>query len=360
MKKIEDLQKLVIAGHEDWSEFGHVKATSNGGDLLIFSYTNAAQYAGKWNWFERVSRGLIINRKTGEIVARPFDKFFNWGEGGRKRIKGVVGAYEKMDGSLGISYAADFQTKISTRGSFDSDQALWATQKLKMHMPFGQHPTDNRYTMLFEIIYPGNRIIVDYGKDEQLCLLAMRDRENGAYLSQKTVNDYAKKYGFPVPRIYDFGVDYLLNEAKTIPASQEGWVILYKDGSRLKIKGDRYKELHKAVAGLSYKNTIEVMKSCQLRALKETIPDEFMGDLLRWEKEIRERRAEILWECALAFDDAPKDTRKEFAIWVMENKKEYSSLLFKMMDGVNIDSTSLAYDMIEKERQALNKGSAER
>ena len=53
------------------------------GELAIFNYTKAAQFAERWNFFERVSRGLILNAVTGEVVARSFDKFFNWGEGGR-------------------------------------------------------------------------------------------------------------------------------------------------------------------------------------------------------------------------------------------------------------------------------------
>lgn len=69
-------------GFTDWQRYGNVTVRRKD-DLLIFNYNTMAQYEGRWNFFERVSRGLIINHQTGEIVARAFDKFFNWGEGGR-------------------------------------------------------------------------------------------------------------------------------------------------------------------------------------------------------------------------------------------------------------------------------------
>lgn len=72
-----DLQTLVTAGVTDWKPYGDV-GTDRDGDLLIFNYTPKAQYATRLNFFERVSRGLIVHRKTGEIVARPFDKFYNF------------------------------------------------------------------------------------------------------------------------------------------------------------------------------------------------------------------------------------------------------------------------------------------
>ena len=88
-----------------WKMYGEVKATYNG-DLVLFNYTAKAQYAGRWNFFERVSRGLILNWRTGEVVARPFDKFFNLGEPRGPLFQGgIISVTEKKDGSLGFFYS---------------------------------------------------------------------------------------------------------------------------------------------------------------------------------------------------------------------------------------------------------------
>src|SRR5690606_552618 len=123
-------------------------------DLLVFSYNVMAQYGENWNFFERVSRGLIINWKTYEIVARPFDKFFNWGEGERTSTAPLVSLTEKLDGSLGILYRLNGQYKIATRGSLESEQATWATAFINSHYSLENLP--HEITLLFEIIYPEN------------------------------------------------------------------------------------------------------------------------------------------------------------------------------------------------------------
>lgn len=75
IQSIEDIQTLVRRGFRDWEQYGAVNASYHDG-LIVFDYKSEAQYANRWNFFERVSRGLIIDEETGEIVARPFDKFF--------------------------------------------------------------------------------------------------------------------------------------------------------------------------------------------------------------------------------------------------------------------------------------------
>ena len=43
----------------------------------IYKYSQACTYSGSWNEVTTASRGLIIHDETGEIIARPFPKFFN-------------------------------------------------------------------------------------------------------------------------------------------------------------------------------------------------------------------------------------------------------------------------------------------
>ena len=48
-------------------------------DLWIYNYTKRCQYEKKWDEVTTMCRGLILN-KEGNIIARPFKKFFNIGE----------------------------------------------------------------------------------------------------------------------------------------------------------------------------------------------------------------------------------------------------------------------------------------
>ena len=96
--------------------------------LLGFKYTTNTVYSEDWDNVSLHARGIVFDYATGEVLARPFDKFFNLGEmidtetGELKPIAGYVkqhlgfdnlsGDYkhqkfrvmDKLDGSLGIAY----------------------------------------------------------------------------------------------------------------------------------------------------------------------------------------------------------------------------------------------------------------
>jgi hypothetical protein len=78
-----------------------------------------------------------------------------------------------------------------------------------------------------------------------------------------------------------------------------------------------------------------------VETIRSQIPDEFLSQFKGWMKEIEETRARIKGEATEVFAQVPKDTRKDFALWVMANYKELSSYLFAMLDGEDI--TSLIY-----------------
>jgi RNA ligase len=119
-------------------------------DLTIWNYSPKVQYEKLWDDITIQCRGLVTNSK-GEIVARPFKKFFNYEEHTPEDIPNenyVV--YEKMDGSLGILFNYENEWILATRGSFTSPQAIKGKELLEKY-PLGKLNKNNTY--LFEIIY---------------------------------------------------------------------------------------------------------------------------------------------------------------------------------------------------------------
>ena len=119
-------------------------------DLTIWNYSQKVQYERLWDDITLQCRVLVTNSK-GDIVARPFKKFFNYDEHKPEDIPNedyVV--YEKMDGSLGILFNYENEWIMTTRGSFTSPQAIKGKELL------GKYPLDKlnkNNTYLFEIIY---------------------------------------------------------------------------------------------------------------------------------------------------------------------------------------------------------------
>src|SRR5579863_6905467 len=77
--------------------------------LVLLHYSDEAAYEKKWNNFNRMCRGLIVDLYSKKIVAYPHDKFFNVGEVeetnyARLQQLGQFEVSEKLDGSLLILF----------------------------------------------------------------------------------------------------------------------------------------------------------------------------------------------------------------------------------------------------------------
>lgn len=342
IESVEQIAELLVSGFKDWYSLGYVY-TKTEGDFTLFSYLPQASYAKMddkevWSYFERVSRGLIINNKTGEIVARPFDKFYNWGEGGRKSDSPIKTVMEKMDGSLAILYRHSGNYRIATRGSFESEQALWATRFLNENFDLTGLP--NELTLMFEIIYPSNRIVLDYGDKEGLVLLGARNRFTGDYLSYGELIKLANQFNLSLVNIiYNASVESLIEYVKNLKG-EEGVVVEFADGQRFKFKSEEYLTLHRLVSNLSFNNTLKAKRD-GLDPLAD-IPDEFQTEAKSWIKHIDAEVARIKAEIDHHFALAPKDDRKAYALYCKENCPSLLPYMFGKIDDKDVTPIILA------------------
>jgi len=107
-----------------------LQAVTRKESLSLFCYTNRCVYERLWNDWTLIARGLILDRENQQVIATPFPKFFNYGEMGIALPGEFFDVYEKMDGSLGITYYYQEHWYIATKGAFDSKQATWGIQQL--------------------------------------------------------------------------------------------------------------------------------------------------------------------------------------------------------------------------------------
>src|ERR1700683_3484778 len=168
------LNNLIEPGLlDDMLEQGYIRQQFHPGEpLAILNYTEKAQFDRVWNDATRQCRGLLYKVFGQEVVARPFPKFFNYGEEDvhHSYYHTPVTVTDKLDGSLGILYpVGHYGWAIATRGSFTSPQALHGTAKLQEYLKTWE-PADGS-TYLFEIIYPANRIVCNYYDTDDLFLL---------------------------------------------------------------------------------------------------------------------------------------------------------------------------------------------
>jgi RNA ligase len=293
--------------------------------ISIYNYSRTCQYENKWDDLTIECRGLVLDRE-GNVMAKSFPKFFNYEEleGMTFRPSKIPNekfeVFEKMDGSLGIVFYYEGEWRVATRGSFKSEQAIMGAEMLKR---YDLSVLDAECTYLFEIIYPENRIVVDYGV-ERMVLLGAYNNQTGVEIGldqMKYVNN------FDVVKRYDGMADF--KELKdSIMDDREGYVIRFDSGMRMKIKGDEYLRLHKILTNFS---TVDIWKIlCDGGSLDEfldRVPDEFdvwvrqtIGNLSYARYSIRERCGKIhdYFRYGKYGDVDPEPTKKEFAEHVMK------------------------------------------
>lgn len=257
-----------IAPQSMWNEMvekGYVNKMSHPTeDLHIYDYSKAAAYGRVWNPVTLASRGLIADGK-GNIHARPFGKFFNYGELDEENLKKIgldmntrVISSDKKDGSMGVAYVepSTGRTKISTRGSFSSDQAKHASEVYAEKYEGKWNPKKGE-TYLYEIIYPENRIVLDYGDKDDLVLIGRVNNKTGISTPLNEVNEW------PGEKAEVFEHKTFADSLKAEPRENAEGIVVHipESDARVKIKQDDYVRLHRMATGVNSTRVWELMSN---------------------------------------------------------------------------------------------------
>lgn len=310
----------------DYIERGLIRETVHPDypELAIYNYTPECQFSKAWDDVTRAARGLILNRETGEVIAKPWPKFFNLSE--HETIPdGPAFVREKMDGSLGIVFHYDGRWHVATRGSFTSEQARYAARWIAgKDFPLG-------YTHLFEIIYPENRIVVDYGEFEGLVYLESLNLETGRPSEAAFWPDKAEFIGVMKPEALPQHKD-----------NAEGYVLYWPEHDfRVKVKFEEYVRLHKIMTEYSMRRLWEhVSAGGELKSMIQGVPDEFYEQVKKdYEVLVGTYRGHELAAKRLCAAVAGMETRKEQAQYILGRNKDLSGIVFKMLDDKDVSES---------------------
>jgi RNA ligase len=346
--------------------------------LSIHTYTRAAQYDRRWNPVTIACRGLITNFSE-TIVARPFPKFFNVAEHelGHDYAPPLpqdepFQVFDKVDGSLGIVFHFDGRWHVASKGSFISEQAVWAQRWLDEHPRHTQHLVPG-LTYLAEIVYPENRIVVDNGDERTLVLLAVM-RPDGTEEPLAEHRDAWWATGGRVVQCWNTpplaqlvrmaAANEKLDGTAATGSDAEGWVIRYASGLRAKVKFSEYVRLHRVLTGITARDIwralavqttptwVQTKRLAQalhtseqeidaLRAtgrpfdaLLENVPDEFDAWVRGIAADLTAKKGELEAE----IDAAYAGLRKDFAAKANAHRPEVRAGLFLKLDGRGLET----------------------
>jgi RNA ligase len=291
-------------------------------------------------WY-REFRGLILH-KDGTVARRPFHKFFNYGE--------KLETYElsldnphvimmKLDGSMispfvrpnGEIYwatkmgAIDFHNDVK---EFVENSSIPYDSFAKMCYNFGQTP-------IFEWVSPKNKIVVQYN-EPSLILTAVRDMATGSYhIFDDFMSKYESQFGIPVVQTVGSFADFdSLKDHTSNLEGEEGYVVSFNDGSRVKMKGDWYCQLHKVKSYFDYeKDVVKLILENQVDDLVPLLDDASKKKLAEYEHLLHCYINTLTNEVFMTIDD--KISKKEFALTVKDTKNPIvSQIIFKIWDNM--------------------------
>jgi hypothetical protein len=313
-------------------------------DLTIWNYSEKVQYEGLWDDITLMCRGLVTNSE-GNIIAKPFKKFFNLEEG-KHTPTSDFDVYMKLDGSLGILFNYQGEWILATRGSFTSDQAVKGMEMLKKYYYEQLH---RDYTYLFEIIYEDNRIVVQYPYDD-LVLLGMIntktvdevDIHNGEIRFRNMISNV----GFRVVKKYD-GIEDYSTLKSMISDDEEGFVVRFSNGDRMKVKGEEYLRLHKIMTNISTTTVWEILSSGgKIEDILKDVPDEFYQKIKMYASTLNYQWYQYFNQLGKSYDyfrygkyndKEVEPTKKEFAEFIKDKHPIVKAIMFAMWDGKDYD-----------------------
>ena len=202
-------------------------------------------------------RGIVLSLPDYRVLARGFDRFFNYGEGDDHLSFNWDNCivFNKLDGSLCKVYHDGTKWCVSTNGTAfaEGETPMGKTYHDLFVEAIGGSLEDKfnivpkSFTYIFELTSPENRIVTRYN-ETKATLLAVRDNDNGCYVGYEVVERNMDMLPFTnLVESYDINdAEDVLKFVESRDALDEGVVLYDVDKQmRIKVKNSAYVAIHR-------------------------------------------------------------------------------------------------------------------
>lgn len=322
------------------------------GSYRVFNY-RLASYTDFLEPDALEARGIMFYMHpdgTAQLVCRPFKKFFNVDENPMtmnldfNKVKKVA---IKEDGSIISSYidVPTGELKLKSKQSLVSEQTIMANEflarpeneRLKQETSV---VTEAGCTVIFELVSPANRIVLEYPKTE-LRVLGIRNTSTGDLWDKA---DVPEGY-WALRQSWCLEFDYI--DPATVPAMEniEGYVYTFEDGTMAKMKTEWYKTLH------HLKDSVNATRHLFEAVIEERIDDvkamfatdQFTMDRIKAMEDLVIPKYNHMVKTVEAFYSQNKELdRKSFALKGQSDLKGFFSLAMQKYVGKPLDYKEFA------------------
>lgn len=303
----------------------------------IYDGEEEASGEGLWDRYDgfyRECRSIVIDVENDCIILCPFKKFFNINETNETSIEHItelinnaktVEFSDKLDGSM--QSARWYNNEIIMAGSQainpDNSWRLIDGYRMINELP-GYKDMLIRYqecTFVFEYISLKDAHVVKYTKQQEgLYLTGVRNVNTGEEYDYNTVIGLANAFDIPTTKIFDKTINQVMEELDSKLSSEAEGFVINIDGYKVKLKYNDYVHIHKALSKLSSINLI-------IRNIADDSYDDLLAKLpLAYHEQVKKVASIVVnyinkteSEVKEYFDNAPKDDKKDFMLYVSQN-----------------------------------------
>ena len=342
---------------------------------IVIDYVIALEETFSWNSLDilgssirRECRGLIFNKSTGNIISRPYHKFFNIGEKPETQHSSIDLntphiILDKLDGSMVRTIPSETGVSLGTRAGITevSKQAEEFIADKSNYKAFIAKCVQKGITPIFEWTSRKNRIVLDYPEDN-LILTAFRYNNSGEYVDYEVMKNYASAWVIPVVDVINSldvnDVESIVSQIRVWMGS-EGAIVRFNSGHMLKSKADDYVLKHKAKDQISLeKNVIKVILNDSVDDMIPILYEDDGKRLIKFKESFWKSVDEVCGMLTEMFTSANAEypEQKQFSVeFVIKEKlsKPLAGIMYAMKSGKS--AREIVLDKIEKSTTSQTK-----
>ena len=360
----------VIPHIEDWQEFKVMQKDwyTVINYMVAFEETfSLVRERSHYNMkIRRECRGMIFDTATGNLISRPYHKFFNVGEREETNLDKIDltqphVVLEKLDGSMIRPIPTPEGFRLGTKAGI-TDVAMNAEYFIADKPEYAKFIKSSfacGLTPIFEWCSRKNRIVVDYSEDN-LILTAVRDMRSGNYIPYSQMVETGKNYAIPVVKAIagdETDIEKIVDHIRKWDDG-EGVVIRFDDGHMVKIKADEYILRHRSKEQInSEKNIIQVIINDAVDDMIPLLTEDDATRLRKFQSEFWCAVDGVAQDLTTIFEGGDKmyPDKKEFAVEFVNRMllPIHRPFMFGMKQGK--ECKQLLIDSIEKSLTSQTK-----
>lgn len=231
-------------------------------------------------------RGMVVDVHLMKVVAWPYDKFWNLGEGRAAPVDWPTAkCLEKLDGSLMIMFydrveavwrvaSSGHPTAGGRFGTHESWSFGDAFRNMFTERYSGLPSGYESYTFMFELCAPENRIVVRH-EQRRLVLHGARDLTTGEEMSLEWLEFMGQAWGWEIVKSFPLASvsDCQAAALALRPHESEGFVVVDAVFNRIKIKSPSYVAVHHLRGEFSSRRAVELWQTGETSELVAHFPE---------------------------------------------------------------------------------------